>query len=317
MTGPASASDRQVAVTEVSPRDGLQSEQAFVPTEDKIRLVEGLIAAGICSVELTSFVSPRAVPQMRDAAELVRHFRGRPGIRFSALVPNPRGAEAAIAAGIDAVVMFASASESHNRKNLNRSRADSMAGFQKIARSAEGAGVALHGAIATAFGCPFEGDVPIGQLVDQAMRYRDIGIARITLGDTTGMATPGNVLPALDALRKAVPEVAIALHFHNTRGVGLACAYAGLLHGIRDFEASVGGIGGCPFVPRATGNIATEDFVYMCEESGYPTGIDLARLIEAAGTAERILGRELPGQVMKAGLRLALAGSDTVRTATG
>ena len=317
MTGPASASDRQVAVTEVAPRDGLQSEKAFVPTEDKIRLVESLIAAGIRSVELTSFVSPRAVPQMRDAAELVRHFRGRDGIRFSALVPNLRGAEAAIEAGIDAVVMFASASESHNQKNVNRSRADSMAGFHEIARLAQGSGVALHGAIATAFGCPFEGDVPVGQLVEQAMRYRDLGISRITLGDTTGMATPGNVLPALDALRKAVPDVGIALHFHNTRGVGLACAYAGLLHGIRDFEASVGGIGGCPFVPRATGNIATEDFVYLCEESGFPTGIDLGRLIEAARTAERILGRELPGQVMKAGPRLALSGMDSVSTAHG
>ncbi|SFY43573.1 hydroxymethylglutaryl-CoA lyase [Paracoccus pantotrophus] len=317
MTGPASAPGRQVAVTEVSPRDGLQSEKAFVPTEDKIRLVESLVAAGIRSVELTSFVSPRAVPQMRDAAELVRHFRGRAGVRFSALAPNLRGAEAAIEAGIDAVVMFASASESHNLKNVNRSRADSIAGFHEIAHLAQGSGVALHGAIATAFGCPFEGDVPVGQLVEQAMRYRDLGISRITLGDTTGMATPGNVVPALDALRKAVPEVGIALHFHNTRGVGLACAYAGLLHGIRDFEASVGGIGGCPFVPRATGNIATEDFVYLCEESGFPTGIDLGRLIESARTAERILGRELPGQVMKAGPRLALSSMDAVRTAHG
>ncbi|MDK8871275.1 MULTISPECIES: hydroxymethylglutaryl-CoA lyase [Paracoccus] len=317
MTGPVSATGRQVSVTEVSPRDGLQSEKVFVPTQDKIRLVESLVAAGIRSVELTSFVSPRAVPQMRDAAELVRHFRGRAGVRFSALVPNLRGAEAAIEAGIDAVVMFASASESHNLKNVNRSRADSMAGFRQIARIAEEAGVALHGAIATAFGCPFEGDVPVGNLVDQARRYRDLGISRITLGDTTGMATPGNVVPVLDALRTAVPEVGIALHFHNTRGVGLACAYAGLLHGIRDFEASVGGIGGCPFVPRATGNIATEDFVYMCEESGFPTGIDLGKLIEAAGTAERILGRELPGQVMKAGPRLALSSMDVVRTANG
>ncbi|RDD72223.1 hydroxymethylglutaryl-CoA lyase [Paracoccus versutus] len=317
MTAPASAPGRQVAVTEVSPRDGLQSEKAFVPTEDKIRLVESLVAAGIRSVELTSFVSPRAVPQMRDAAELVRHFRGRAGVRFSALAPNLRGAEAAIEAGIDAVVMFASASESHNLKNVNRSRADSIAGFHEIARLAQGSGVALHGAIATAFGCPFEGDVPVGQLAEQAMRYRDLGISRITLGDTTGMATPGNVVPALDALRKAVPEVGIALHFHNTRGVGLACAYAGLLHGIRDFEASVGGIGGCPFVPRATGNIATEDFVYLCEESGFPTGIDLGRLIESARTAERILGRELPGQVMKAGPRLALSSMDAVRTAHG
>lgn len=306
-----------VVLTEVAPRDGLQSEKTFIPTEDKIRMVDAIIAAGVRSIELTSFVSPRAVPQMRDAVDLARHFRGTEGVRFSALVPNLRGAETAIEEGIDAIVMFASASESHNLKNVNRPRAASIESFRDIARLADGTGTALHGAIATAFGCPFEGNVPVASVVDMALQYRDLGITRITLGDTTGMATPGNVTPLVEALNRQVPDVTVALHFHNTRGVGLVCAYVGLQLGIRAFEASIGGIGGCPFVPRATGNIVTEDFVYMCHEAGVATGTDLDKLIEAARLAESILGRELPGQLMKAGPRLALASMDSVATAKG
>lgn len=311
------SAENRINLTEVAPRDGLQSEKTFIATEDKIRMVDAIIAAGVRSVELTSFVSPRAVPQMADAGDLVRHFRGREGVRFSALVPNLRGAEGAIEAGIDAMVMFASASESHNLKNVNCSRAVSVEKFRDIAKLAEGTGTALHGAIATAFGCPFEGKVPVPAVVDMARQYRDLGITRITLGDTTGMATPGNVIPLVQALQRDVPDVAIALHFHNTRGVGLVCAYAGLQLGIREFEASIGGIGGCPFVPRATGNIVSEDFVYMCHESGYATGIDLEKLITAARLAEEILGRELPGQMMKAGLPTSLASMESVVTAKG
>lgn len=309
--------ENQITLTEVAPRDGLQSEKIFVATEDKIKIVDAIIAAGVRSIELTSFVSPRAVPQMADARKLVRHFRGTKDVRFSALVPNLRGAEGAIEAGIDAMVLFASASESHNLKNVNCPRSVSVEKFNEIIRLTQGTGIALHGAIATAFGCPFEGKVPVPAVVDMALQYRDLGINRITLGDTTGMATPGNVIPLVQALQRDVPDVTIALHFHNTRGVGLVCAYAGLQLGIRNFEASIAGIGGCPFVPRATGNIASEDFVYMSHESGFATGINLDKLVEAAKVAETILGRELPGQVMKAGLPDNLASLDSVLTAKG
>lgn len=304
-------------ITEVGPRDGLQSEAAFVPTDRKIALVEALLGAGLCRFEITSFVSPRAVPQLRDAPEVTAAFRGRDGVYLTALVPNIRGAEAAIAAGVDAMVLFASASESHNLKNVNRSRADSLKGFAEIARLAEGTGVRLQGAIATAFGCPFEGEVATSAVVDQAKAYRDLGMGYVTLGDTTGMATPAVVIERVRALRRVVTGIDLALHFHNTRGVGLACAYAGLAEGIRHYESSIGGLGGCPFVPRATGNVATEDLVYLFHECGVGTGTDLDRLAEAARLAETIVGRELPGQIMKAGPRLATAPMDSVRTANG
>lgn len=303
-------------ITEVGPRDGLQSEPVFVPTARKIELIEALLLSGIQRFEITSFVSPRAVPQMRDAAEVLAAFKAS-GAYLTALVPNTRGAEAALAAGADAMVLFASASESHNLKNVNRSRAASFSGFADIARLADGSHTALQGAIATAFGCPFEGNVEVDAVTTQAKCYADLGIRHITLGDTTGMATPALVIKTVKALRQAVPEVEIALHFHNTRGVGLACAYAGLGMGITHYEASIGGLGGCPFVPRATGNIPTEDLVYLLHESGVGTGIDLERLTKAATLAETVVGRELPGQVMKAGPRLQTAAMESVRTANG
>lgn len=305
------------SITEVGPRDGLQSEAEFIPTAQKIALIQSLLDAGLRRFEITSFVSPRAVPQMRDAAEVMAAFRDRDDAHLAALVPNLRGAAAAIEAGVDAMVLFASASESHNRKNVNRSRAESLAGFAEIARLAEGSGTALQGAIATAFGCPFEGDVALSAVLDQAKAYRDLGMTHITLGDTTGMATPTLVIDWVQALTEALPGVEIALHFHNTRGVGLACAYAGLSQGVRHYESSIGGLGGCPFVPRATGNVATEDLAYLFQESGVGTGTDLDRLIDAAALAEDLVGRELPGQIMKAGPRLRTASMDSVRTANG
>lgn len=305
-------------LTEVGPRDGLQSEPIFVSTTEKIALIQALLDAGLRRFEITSFVSSKAVPQMRDAAEVLAAFRDRKDAHLTALVPNMRGAEAAIEAGVDAMVLFASASESHNLKNVNRSRAESLNGFAEIARLAEGTGVHLQGAIATAFGCPFEGEVDVRAVVDQARAYVDLGMDHITLGDTTGMATPALVIERVQALRPVLGDgTTLALHFHNTRGVGLACAYAGLGQGITHYESSIGGLGGCPFVPRATGNVATEDLAYLLTESGVETGTDLDRLIGAAQLAERILGRELPGQVMKAGPRLKTASMDSVRTANG
>jgi hydroxymethylglutaryl-CoA lyase len=305
------------SVIEVGPRDGLQSEPDFVPTEEKIALVNGLIDAGIRHLEVTSFVSPRAVPQMRDANEVLSGIDRTKGAVLTALVPNKRGAERAIEAGVDAMVVFMSASESHNRKNVNRSREESLAGFGEVCRVAEASGTAVYGAIATAFGCPFEGDVPDDEVVKIARRYRDMGITKVSLGDTTGMATPPLVRERCRALRAAVPDIDIALHFHNTRGVGLVCVYAGLLEGVTRYEASIGGLGGCPFAPKATGNICTEDLVYMLDECGVETGVDLGKLIAIARRTERTIGRTLPGQLMKAGPRLELHAMDAVATANG
>ncbi|MEO3385366.1 hydroxymethylglutaryl-CoA lyase [Mesorhizobium sp. CAU 1741] len=308
---------KKVSVIDVGPRDGLQSEPAYVSVSDKIALVNGLIDAGVRHLEVTSFVSPRAVPQMRDAAEVLDGIDRSRGAVLTALVPNEKGAQRAVEAGVDAMVVFMSASESHNLKNVNRTREQSLAGFQAICRIAEAAKIDVYGAIATSFGCPFEGDVPVADVVDIARAYRDMGITTLSLGDTTGMATPPLVTERVRALGEAVPEADIALHFHNTRGVGLVCVYAGLMEGVTRFEASIGGLGGCPFVPRATGNICTEDLVYMLDECGVETGIDLKKLIAVSQRAESVIGRSLPGQVMKAGHRLDLHPMDAVRTANG
>lgn len=308
---------QEVTIIEVGPRDGLQSEPRWVESKDKIALVNGLIDAGLRHFEVTSFVSPRAVPQMRDASEVLAGIDRSRGAVLTALVPNVKGAERAVEAGVDAMVVFMSASESHNRKNVNRSRQQSLEGFRDICRIADEAGIAVQGAIATAFGCPFEGDIAVGDVVDIARAYRDMGITTISLGDTTGMATPLLVQERCRALKAEVPEANITLHFHNTRGVGLVCVYAGLIEGVTRYEASIGGLGGCPFAPKATGNICTEDLIYMLDECGVRSGVDLARLIKVSRQAETIIGRQLPGQLMKAGPRLELHGMDAVATANG
>lgn len=307
----------RVRIVDVGPRDGLQAWPDPVSTETKIALVNGLVAAGVPQLEVTSFVSPRAVPNLADAAEVMAAVDRRPETELTALVPNARGAERAIEAGVDAMVVFLSASESHNQANVNCSREVSLASAREIARMGEAAGIPVHGAIATAFGCPFEGDVPVGDVVDVARAYTDAGIARVSLGDTTGMATPPLVQERCRALAAQVPGASVALHFHNTRGVGLACVYAGLLEGITRYEASIAGIGGCPFAPGATGNICTEDLVYMLHESGVETGVDLDALCDVARTLETALGRTLPGQVMKAGPRLRRYERTDVRSSSG
>lgn len=310
-------SERFVKVVEVGPRDGFQIERTFIPTEEKIRIVNGMIEAGVRELEVTSFVSPRAVPQLSDAAEVITGVDRTKGAYLMALVPNVRGAERAAEARIDAMVVFCSASETHNRKNVNRSVADSLEGFREVARIAESAGIELVGAIATSFGCPFEGDVPTVALVRVARAYRDLGIRRIGLGDTTGMATPPTVRAAVRALRDAVPELDLSLHFHNTRGIGLANVLVGLAEGVTHFDASIAGLGGCPFAAGATGNICTEDLVYLLHESGYETGIDLEKLIGVSRRVEQVIGRTLPGQVMKAGPRLRRHSIEEVATAAG
>ena len=293
----------RITVCEVGTRDGFQIEKTFIPTDRKIAIVNGLLASGLRNIQVTSFVSPRAVPQLADALEVMKGIDRPEGAVFSALVPNARGADRAVEAGVHIMNVFASASETHNAKNVNKPIRDSLEGFRDVARIAQDAGIEVSGGIATAFGCPFEGEVPPSQLVMMAKFYRDeLGVHHIGLGDTTGMATPTTVRAALKALRAEVPDLEIGLHFHNTRGVGLACVMVGLDEGITYYDSSIGGLGGCPFAAGATGNICTEDLIYLLHETGYRTGVDLDRLIDVSLMTQEVIGRELPGQVMKAGI---------------
>lgn len=308
---------KQVLISEVGPRDGLQAEPRFVPTEKKIEFINRLIEAGVKRMEATSFVSPRAVPQMADAEKVIAGVNRDNDTVLSALVPNKRGALRAAEAAIDEMVVFASASESHNRTNVNRSIDESLLGFADVALVANEAKIPVHGAIACAFGCPFEGNVAIEQVAMMARRYQELGFHGVSFGDTTGMATPPLVRAAVQAVREAAPGLPITLHFHNTRGIGLANVMAGLAEGIDSYESSFGGIGGCPFAPKATGNICTEDLIYLLDEMGIESGIDVRKLAAIACSVEQAVGHELPGQLMKAGLRLDLHSMDTVPVAQG
>jgi hydroxymethylglutaryl-CoA lyase len=295
-----------VTIREVGTRDGIQSLGAFIDTPHKVELLEALSDTGIRRIEATSFVNPKAVPQMADAIEVMARVRRRPGVHYEALVPNVRGAEDAISAHMDAILVVLMASEAFNRKNVRMSVDESLKQAAAIKRVADAAGVACTGAIGTAFGCPYEGDIPESRVFGLIDRYVELGFGEVMLADTTGMANPLQI----ERLAKRVVErwsgIRFGLHLHNTRGMGLANVVAGLRAGVNMFDASVAGIGGCPFAPQAAGNISTEDTVHMLHEMGYSTGIDLDRLIASAQLAQEILGRELPGQVMKAGPRWQL-----------
>lgn len=315
--GETMARPKKVLVGEVGPRDGLQIEQVFVPTSTKIELIDGLIDAGIREIEYSSFVSPRAVPQLADAADVLAGVKRRDGVHFVALVPNARGARSAVEAGVDELRVFLSASESHNRKNVNRSIEESLRGFDEVMQIAAAAERPVSGSIATSFGCPFEGDVPVERIGEIARRLAALGMVGVGLGDTTGMATPPLVAERCRHLEAEIPDLPITLHFHNTRGIGLANVMAGLDAGVDRYESSFAGLGGCPFAPGATGNICTEDLVFLLHEMGIETGIDLEKLCAVARRVEQVVGRTLPGQVMKAGPRLALSSMEQVETAVG
>jgi len=261
-------------------------------------------------------VSPRAVPQMADAHEVLARLARRGEAHIAALVPNARGAERALGAGIDEAVCFVSASETHNRANLNATIDQSLANVAEV-KGLVGGRVKTRGAVACAFGCPFEGEVPVAAAMHVIDRYVELGFDALGLGDTTGMATPPTVARLVEAVQRRYPHVPLTLHFHNTRGVGLANVMVGLDLGVREFESSIAGLGGCPFAPGATGNICTEDLVYLLEESGFDTGIDLEALIGVARRVESVIGRPLPGQVMKAGPRLRRYDQQDGRRAIG
>jgi hydroxymethylglutaryl-CoA lyase len=291
-----------ISVREVGPRDGLQNE-APVSTEAKIELLNALSNTGVRRIEAVSFVHPRAIPQMADADEVWQRISRHDDVRYSALVPNLRGAQRALGAGFREIEVVVSASDTHNRKNVNRSTDESLDDIAELITLAHQAGTTVQVVVSTAWGCPYEGDVPTERVVAVASRAIRDGADAISFGDTTGMATPGRVTRLIGELRSAHPDTALNLHFHNTRGAGLANVMAAMQLGVADFDASVGGLGGCPYAPGASGNVATEELVYMVEDIGVDTGIDLEAMINAAATAERIVGRTLPSQVLRAGPR--------------
>lgn len=300
------AAPARVTMREVGARDGIQSLGAFLATGDKIALVDALSASGLKRIEATSFVNPRAVPQMADAAQVMAGIARSPGVSYEALVPNERGARNALAVGVDAVLVVVAASETFNRKNVRMTVDESLRQVRAIGAGVAGTPVRYLAALATSFGCPYEGEVPPEQILRLVKELGEAGCEEVFLADTTGMANPRQVEELVGRVLERWPSETLGLHFHNTRGMGLANVLAGLRAGVRLFDASVGGLGGCPFAPSATGNISTEDTVHMLTEMGLETGIDLDVLLEAGRLAQSLLGRDLPGQVLKAGPRWQL-----------
>jgi hydroxymethylglutaryl-CoA lyase len=294
-----------ISIREVGPRDGLQNEDP-VPTSAKVRLLDALSATGVKRIEAVSFVHPNAIPQMADADEVWAAAQHNPAVRYSALIPNSRGAQRALAAGFREIEVVVSASDTHNRRNVNRSTDESLDDITALIGLLHGAGASVEVIISTSFGCPYEGDIDparVAAIVDRAVAD---GADRVAFGDTTGMATPRRVREVVGLVRDRQPDIPLLLHFHNTRGTALANILTALELGVTEFDASVGGLGGCPYAPGATGNVATEEVVHMLHDMGLDTGIDLGALIEAARLAQEIVGRELPSGVLRAGPRLPL-----------
>jgi hydroxymethylglutaryl-CoA lyase len=298
-----SALPRSVRIREVGPRDGFQNEPETIPTAEKVRLIDLLSGSGLRRVEATSLVRPDVIPQLADAEEVLAAVQRRDGVSFSVLIPNERGLERALAQRdrFDEINVFVSASETHNRKNVNRSIEESLAGLERTLSAAGEAGLRCEGVISTSFGCPYEGEVPPERVFEIAERLAAAGCAEIGFGDTTGMANPRQVGEFFAAARERLAGVELTAHFHNTRGQGLANLLAALEQGVDSFESSFGELGGCPVPPGATGNVSTEDVVSMLHEMGVETGVDLLKLIEASRAAQEVLGRPLGAHVLRAG----------------
>ena len=291
-----------VTVYEVGPRDGLQNEAVSIPTAEKVAFVDRLSAAGLTAIEVSAFVSPKRVPQMADATDVFAAIVRRPGTRYSALVPNLQGLERAMAASVTDVAIFAAASETFSLRNINQSIDESFRTYGDVARTALGAGLRVRGYLSTAFGCPFEGDVPVERVVALTRRLLDLGIYEVAVSDTIGIAHPGQVRQVLSRLTATVRPAAIALHFHDTRGTALANVLASLEFGVTTFDASAGGLGGCPYAPGATGNLATEDLLYLLHGLGLQTGVDLDAVLAASTALEPRLGHPLPSRYVRARL---------------
>jgi hydroxymethylglutaryl-CoA lyase len=295
----------QVRIVEVGPRDGLQNEAAHIPTDAKVRYIDLLSAAGYAWIEATSFVHPRAVPQLADADDVFRAIQRRPGVRYVALVPNPRGLDRALAAGVQDIALFVAATESFSRANINRNIEQSLDDARAVVEGAAPHGVRVRAYISVAFGCPYEGRVTVEAVRSVAQRLFALGVEEVVLGDTIGVATPGDVGTLLDDLLRLQPAERWGLHFHDTRGMALANVLPSLERGITHFDSSAGGLGGCPFAgPGAAGNVATEDLVYLLDGLGIAHGIDLERVLEASRFIVDAVGHPLTSKVYQAGGRL-------------
>ncbi len=293
----------EVSIYEVGPRDGLQNEKAVLPTDRKLEFIEGVVAAGVRRVEITSFVDPRWIPALADHDEVARGVRRGADTRFSALVPNMRGLDGASRAGMREVAVFMAASETHNRKNINKSTDDALATYRIVVDEARARGMRVRGYVSCVYGCPYEGTIPLAQVDRVAQGLLDLGVYELSLGDTIGVGTPRQIEYVLRGLMAAgIDRALLAVHFHDTRGTALANITVALQVGISTIDTALGGLGGCPYAPGASGNVATEDVVYMLDGMGVRTGVDLDGLVAVSAKLGAYLGRELPSKYLKAHL---------------
>jgi hydroxymethylglutaryl-CoA lyase len=297
---------KRLYIQEVATRDGFQNEAQFVETDAKVALVNRLSSCGFAKIEVTSFTSPKAIPALRDAEAVMHRITRAPGVVYTVLVPNVRGAERALSCNVDEVNLVMSVSESHNLTNLRMTREQSFAQLRDVIALVRQTQVAINVSLSTAMGCPMEGDVPVTEVLDWGRRFAELGVHGITLCDTTGMAFPSQVHALGDKAISAFGSLDLTMHFHNTRGMALANTLAAIGAGIDRFDSSLGGLGGCPYAPGATGNVCTEDLVHMLALEGYETGVNLAAALDAAALLPGLIGHDVPGQVLKAGQRLAL-----------
>jgi hydroxymethylglutaryl-CoA lyase len=289
-----------VTIYEVGPRDGLQNEARLIPTDDKVAFIDALSDTGLRAIEITSFVNPRWIPQLADGAEVSRRIVRRPGVIYSALVPNRQGLDAAIGAGMREVAVFMSASETHNKKNINKTIAATLAAFQDTVPPALAAGLKVRAYVSTVYGCPYEGAVDPAKAVELCHALRDLGCYQVSLGDTIGVATPRQVRDVLSRVLADIPAPEVAVHFHDTRGTALANILVAVEMGITTIDSALGGLGGCPYAPGASGNVATEDVIYMLEGMGVRTGVNLDKLVDAARLASTLVGHEMPSKFYRA-----------------
>ena len=290
----------RVTIVEVGPRDGLQNEAGVVPTATKIAFVDQLSAAGHAVIEVSAFVSPKWVPQMADASEVFAGITRRPGVRYTALVPNLAGLARAEAAGVTEVAIFAAASETFSKKNINQTIDESLATYRAVCDAALGKGMRVRGYLSTCFGCPFEGAVPPARVADVAGRLLDLGVFEVAISDTIGVAHPAQIAQVLDPVTARVPLAQVALHLHDTRGTALANVLAGLQYGVTTFDSAAGGLGGCPYAPGASGNLATEDLLYMLDGMGISTGVSLAGVVSASRVLAGAISHRLPSKYLQA-----------------
>jgi hydroxymethylglutaryl-CoA lyase len=291
---------RQITIVEVGPRDGLQNETATIATADKIAFVDQLTAAGHRVIEVSAFVSPKWVPQMADAADVFAGMTRRGGVRYTALVPNRAGLERALAANVNEVAIFAAASETFSRKNINQSIDESLTAYRGVVGDANAAGLKVRGYLSTCFHCPFEGPIAPSRVAEVSARLHELGVYEVSISDTIGAATPGDVLRVLGAISEVLPLQQTALHFHDTRGTALANVLAGLDYGVTTFDSSAGGLGGCPYAPGASGNLATEDLLYMLNGLGIDTGVAIDAVASASRFIETKLDHKLPSRYLQA-----------------